>query len=494
MLAHPKKNDFFLAAVGLIFILSVAACATANSGKPSSSVSLAPVQISSSRDRQTGKGYRLPEFEEKKLANGLQLLFVPDDSLPYVSFSLLIKAGSSRDPQGQEGLASFVAELLDKGTVRRSASQVAQELGDMGADFDANAGRDYTSTSISGLSIERNGLLKNFVEIVTQPAFSDAEIERLRKQFLAGIARRIDSPDALADLAFDKFLFGTHPYGQEANGNKKSVSSLRKKDMIRFYLTHYRPNNAILAVVGNLTPEYKSQVEQAFLRWEAKELPVQTMSRAGNASGIEVQIVDKPDLVQSQIRMGNIGIARTNADFIALRVANTILGGAFASRLNSRIRKDLGLTYGISSSFDARLEPGPFEISTFTKNSTVGELLSETHRLIKQFQESGVTSDELQRTKGYLKGIFPSAIETPEKLATNLVLLRFFGIPDSYLTNYLESIDGVSVSQLNRIIAKYFSADNMKIVIYSNASAVEPQVRALNFVKKIERVNASDFQ
>lgn len=469
-----------MAGAGLLIAATLASCASSDKGSAGRSSSFS----------DSKSGYRLIPFEEKTLPNGLRVLFVPDQNLPYVSYSLLIASGSAQDPPNQSGVSSLVAEMLDKGTAKRSAPQIAAELGQMGADFDASASEDYSLVSASGLATHGEQLLNNFVEIVTQPAFSDAEIERVRKQMLARIARRVDNPDSFASYAFDEFLYGSHPYAKAPLGTTKSVTALKKKNIIQHYLRYYRPNNAILAVVGKYTPELAQKIETAFGTWQKRDVPAPEYGPIPAIQGLQIRVVDKPGLVQSQIRMGQPGIKRQSEDFLTLRVANTILGGAFASRLNSRIRKDLGLTYSIGSSFDARRDVGPFEISTFTKNTTVGQTISETLKLLGEFKAKGVNSEEVDRAKGYLKGIFPTAIETPEKLALNLMLLRFYGIPDSYLTNYLRDIDRLSVSDVNKAIAKHFDDKNMKVLVYTSASEVQAQLQPLG---PVEVKKATDF-
>ena len=284
----------------------------ASSGAPAGS---GAIVVSSVVHEHSNKGgFQLPTYEEKVLANGLQLLFVPDSTLPYVTYSMLIRTGSSQDPAGESGLASFVADLLDKGTVKRTAPQIAQELGQMGADFGASVSQDFTSISASGLSPQAEELLKNFTEIVMQPAFSDTEIDRLRKQTVAEIGREIDSPEAFASRAFDSYLFGSHPYGQASIGTLESVKALKKKNIIQHYLRYYRPNNAILAVIGKYTPELAAQVEKSFGAWTKRDVPAPTFGAAPPIEGVQIRLVDKPGLVQTQIRIGNLGIKRKSDD------------------------------------------------------------------------------------------------------------------------------------------------------------------------------------
>lgn len=423
--------------------------------------------------------YRLPEYEEKTLANGLTVLFVPDDKLPYVSFSLLVRVGGVQDPAGLSGLSSMVAELLDKGTKKRSAPQIASDLGLMGAEFGASASIEHTSVTASSLSMQAEPLLKNFIEIVTEPTFSEKEVERMRKQTVSAIERRVDSPESFADIAFEELLYGTHPYARSVLGSVKSINSIKKKHIIQHYLRYYRPNNSILAVVGKYTPELKRKIEASFMGWQSREIPKLEFPQTPVIQGLQIELIDKPGAVQAQIKFGNFGIKRTNEDFVAIRMANTVLGGAFSSRLSNRIRKELGLTYSIGSSFDARLDRGPFEISTFTKNNSVGQTVSETLKVLSEFREKGVKQSEIEVTKGYLKGVFPTAIETAEKLALNLMLLRFYGIPDSYLTTYLTEVDRLTAGDVNRVIKKYFDDKNLKVVVYTNATETQDQLQPI---------------
>ncbi|MEK7356737.1 MAG: pitrilysin family protein, partial [Bdellovibrionota bacterium] len=334
----------------------------------------------------------------------------------------------------------------------------------------------------------------NVLEIVQQPAFSDQEIERVRKQTLAGIDRRIDNPDGYADLAFSEYLYGgEHPYGRPASGTAKSVAAIKKRNIVQFYLKAFQPGNAILAVVGKYDSNLKAKIEEGFGAWEKREVADFKFPEITAAEGRQFRLVDKTGLVQSQIRIGTFGIKRNDPDFVALRVANTILGGAFESRLMNRIRKDLGLTYSINSGFDARRERGPFSVETFTKNETAGQTVTETLKVLEDFRNSGVTSAELDRAKGYLTGIFPAAIETPEKLAFNLLVLRLYGISDSYLTSYLGKIDDLSVGDVNRAIQRHLDPKNLKVLVYSNSADVLAQLQAVAQPASVEVLKAVEL-
>lgn len=429
---------------------------------------------SSASSTTSGDGVTtLRTYRETQLPNGLKVLFLPDQTLPALSFGLLIRAGAATDPEGQAGLSNLVSDLLDQGTKRRNAVQIADELGRIGASFRTSVDYDYTYLALSGLSFSSNDLLQNFTEIATMPAFPDAEITRVKKQTLASIERNLDNPRAVADLAMLDVLYGAHPYGRSVAGPLKQVSNLSKKNVIQHYLRYYRPNNSILVVVGKFDGDFEKKVESAFGAWSKRDLQKNELSTPKVVPGIHVRVVDKTGLSQAQIRIASLGIKRQDSDFLALRLANTILGGAFASRLNDKIRKELGLTYSINSSFDSRLERGPFEISTFTKVDSIEKVVTETIKLYREFIAKGVTDEELNRARGYLKGIFPQAIETSDKLAFNLVLLRLYGIPDRYLTHYIHDLDQLSVSDVNAAIRKHMKPDDLSIVVHAPKEMTE---------------------
>jgi zinc protease len=440
---------------------------------------------------ESGSDYHPRTYEEKTLPNGLKILYIEDKSLPYVSYSLMIKAGSSRDTAEDAGLSAFVADLLETGTAKHSAIELSDALGKIGVEFESSVSFDYTLLAASALNSDAEALLSLFSEIVMQPAFSEAEVSRLRQQILAQIERRVDNPEAFSQRAWDQYLYGSHPYGLPESGILKSMRSIKHKQIIQHYLKFYRPNNSYLSIVGQYTPELQKKIEAVMGAWQKRDVPPLTFPKIPDISGVQLQVVDKGGMVQAQVRMGEKGIARSNPDFLTLRVANTILGGAFSSRLVDRVRKELGLTYSISSAFDARQDLGPFEISTFTKNQSVAQVVDETLKTLATFREKGVTSDEVERAKGYMKGTFPVAIETAEKLAFNLMYLRLYGIPDTYLSNYLRDVDHISVGMVNHAIQHYIDDKNIKVLVYGNAKEILEQFKGK---RAVEVKAASDYK
>ena len=435
--------------------------------------------------------FKIRPFDEVRLANGLRVLYIQDESLPYFSINLLIEGGSSLDTKEQNGLANLVAELLRKGTKDKSAINLADELDFIGADFSAGVASDYTQISASSLSFHQEKLVELFVEIVTQPAFQASEVKRLKKNILARLKKVVDNPRGFANRAMMKHLYEDHPYSRSVLGSRQGVKSIRQKHINKFFLKTYRPNKSILAVVGKQNPDIRKKIESAFSSWTERTGKTVDLGEFPKFSGRKILFVDKPGSVQAQVRIGKAGVKRKNSDYLAIRLANTILGGGFASRLNDRIRDDLGLTYGVGSLVDARRAQGPILISTFTRNSKVREIIDESISILEKFYEEGVTEKEVEQAKGLMKGKFPRSIETAERLTFNLMYLRFHGISDDYLSDFIQNVEALDEAEINRIIKKYFNPQDLKILVFGDKKTV---VKQLQGIGSLESVGFAELQ
>lgn len=435
----------------------------------------------------SNKEFQFKPFKEAQLSNGLKVLLIEDKGLPYFSALLLVKAGSNRDGVNEKGLASFTGAMLNKGSSKRNTMQIASSLEQLGSSIGIDVKSDYMMVMASSLATGREALIRDFSEIVLDPIFPETEITRLRQQTLANFKQLPDESDEFASWAFNGYLYGdNHPYGAASAGKPKDLARIQRKDLQKFYNTYYRPGNAILAVAGQLPANIMEQLEANFGKWKSQPVADVQIAKFPENKGIEIEVVNKPGLNQSQIIFGQKGIQRNNPDFLPLRVAASILGGSFTSRLMQEIRVKRGLTYGIYSYYDARLGDGPFIMSTSSRHDKVGEVVTESLNIVKDLRDKGITEQELLDAKAYMKGQFPNALETPEKLAQNLLLLRMYGIPDSYLTDYNANLDKISVQDINRVIKQYMSPENMKIFVYTTKEAVQKQLEPIGKVKNVE--------
>jgi zinc protease len=360
-------------------------------------------------------------------------------------------------------------------------------LESLGADLSIQPGYDFTYLSMRGLSYTRETLLDSFLEVLLSPKFDQKEAERLKRQVLGALAKMEDNPDQFADHLFSKVIFKGHPYALPTMGESSTVGRIQRQDIIEFYKQNFIPKNTMVAVVGDFDDLFLQQVKTKLSTWisDVKQTaPARVPSDSPNRH-TSLKVKDKKGSVQAQIRMGHVFIDRSHPDFLSLRAANMALGGAFASRLNQHIRDDLGLTYGISSSFDARRYSGPFVIDTFTRNDKVGEAVNATLAVYKAFADKGLTEEELQASKSVLIGQFPRAVETMDSLAYQMLALRYYGIDDSYLTHFVSNVKSLQLAGVNATLKKYFQPEQLEIVIYGDSAAFENQLKKIGNIQKL---------
>jgi zinc protease len=234
------------------------------------------------------ESFQIHKYETQELENGLTILWIPDPALPYVSLEMMFRSGAAQDPKGKEGLASFTASMLEKGSKNHSATQISEDLEQIGSGFDAEADPDYSMASTSALSFHKDSALKQFAEILLQPAFTNAEIERYRKQVLASLQKLADHPEEFAEYLLPHFLFGEHPYGHTSLGSARAIKHIKRVDLQKYYGDNYTPQNAVLAVVGQYDEAWRENVIKAFEGWKAK-------------SGANTDIPDFPEWSGSEV-------------------------------------------------------------------------------------------------------------------------------------------------------------------------------------------------
>lgn len=459
-------SSFLITSLVLSF-LTAAACST--SGKKTEQKT---EKVPTGYVSKANGSFALQPFKEINLENGLKIIFIRDVTLPRVSMTLLLKTGSMQESEAKAGLNAVTAYLLEQGTQTRSANQIADEFGQMGSNLEISPGADVTTIYSDSLTSTAEDLLSLVSDVAMNPAFKDGELRRVRSQVLAGLKKKVDNPSSFADEKMDEFLFGEHPYGRDANGTVESVRGLTKQDVIKQYLTFYRPNNSTLAVVGQYGDDFEKKVTDVFGKWTKRSIPIVTTAATPAIDKLQVRLFIKKGLQQTQIRLSQIGIQRSDADFLTLRLGNEILGGGFSSRLNQKVRDDLGLTYSISSSFEARKNKGSFDISTFSKNESAGKAFDETLKVVNDYLANGGNDKEVDAGKNQLVGQFPRAIETADRLAYNLLVLDFYGIPVDYLIDYNKNVNEITSKKVNEAFKRHVNGDKFKVVVFGNESII----------------------
>jgi zinc protease len=442
------------------------------------------VQKSNNKSAFNSDGLTLPPFTERQLSNGLKILYIKDATLPKISITSLIKVGSVQDVANMRGLNYLTASLLDEGSEKHNSSEIAERMEYLGGNLAIAPGVDFTTLVVSGLSFTKVELMDAFLEVILTPKFPDNEIARLRRQLQNQIKKQQDDPDNYTDLMFTKMLFGQHPYAYPTYGTIKTLDKITRADIVNHYKQFYMPNNMQIAVVGDFDEAFERQFEAKLLTWMQGTLPSPVVATPTKTAPAQIYFQAKKSLVQTQIRLGHLFVERNHPDFLKLRLANMALGGAFASRLNQVVRDDLGLTYGVHSFFDAKKQSGYFEINTFTRNDKVLETIQATQKVFKEFQATGLRPEEMKAAQSVVVGQFPHAVETMDALAYNMLVLRFFGIEDSYLTKFVSTINSYTLDQVNTVLKQHFLPDALQIVVFGEDKVAE-QLKQISKVQPI---------
>jgi predicted Zn-dependent peptidase len=320
-------------------------------------------------------------------------------------------------------------------------------------------------------------------DVALRPTFPTSELERLRQQRLTSILQGRDDPSTIASAAFSRVLYGpNHRYGTPMVGTAEVIKTFTADDLKGFYASVYRPDNATLIAVGDVTPDkLVPMLESSFGSWKppAAAKTSQPLPPATQPAARQIYIVDKPGAPQSQIRIGTIGVQRSTADYFQLIVTNTILGGSFTSRLNNNLREVHGYTYGASSNFDMRVGTGPFTagagVQTDKTSESLTEFFNELNAILKP-----VPPDELARAKNYVAMRFPGTFETTGDMSRRLEEMVVFQLPEDYFTNYVRQIQAITAADVQRVAQKYIAPNRMAVVVVGDRSAIEPRIRALN--------------
>jgi zinc protease len=422
-----------------------------------------------------------PPYEVRTLPNGLQVMAVLHHEQPAVSMRLLIRAGSSSDPKGKLGLDHLLASLLDQGTTTRSAEEMNDDIDFIGGAMGAGSGTDLTHVNMVVMkdSFERG--LRMLSDMTRHPAFAPAEIERQRQQMISGLQVSQQDPEYIANSVFDRLVYGFHPYGMPETGTPETLAGITRDDLLAFHARYFAPNNAILAIVGDVTAEEAFETAKTvFNDWNRSDLKPDTFIDPPDPTR-RVIVVDKPDAVQTEVRVGHLGISRTHPDYMAVNLAIRILGGEGSNRLHQVLRTERGLTYGAQASMDALKQTGDFEAETNTRSEATGEVLRLIVDEFWRIQRERVGERELADAKAYLTGSFPLTIETPDAIALQVVNALFYGLPLTDLQNFRERVNAVTVDDIQRVARAYLRPDRLSVVLVGNASVFASQLPGVGF-------------
>lgn len=412
---------------------------------------------------------RIPETSQRTLANGLRVIVAPNRALPLISADLRVASGAAADPRGIAGLAGMTADLLTRGTTTRSATEIARQIESLGAGVTSGAGVDSSAVSLQTRSDRAEEAFAVFADVVRNPAFAQEELDRARQEALDGLQVSLSTPGAIAGYAMTRALYGETPYGGVASQN--SLNAITREGMSAFHQSYWRPDNAVLVIAGDVSVEQGFAIAERFLGdWlrPRTALPARPDASA-HAAPARTIVIDLPETGQAAVAMGLRGVARTDADYFPLLVANNVLGGGYSARLNTEIRIRRGLSYGAGSSLTARAAPGPIIAQAQTRNDAAVQVYQLMAAEIDRIGEAIVPETELTARKAVLIGNFGRSVETTAGLAGQISTFALYGLPPERLGTYVSDVSAVTPQQAQAAAALYFDPARADLVVVGDA-------------------------
>jgi zinc protease len=425
------------------------------------------------------KQVTFPPYDIRTLSNGLQVVTVLHHEQPAVSMRLLVRAGGVNDPDKKRGVSLLVTTLLDQGTTTRSSQQIADQIDSIGGILGTGSGDDFTSVSAIVMKDSFDLAMDLVADIARNPAFAQEEIERQKEQVTSTQQVNANDPDYIASAVVDRLVYGFHPYGLPGSGTPDTLASITRDDLRQFHRQHFVPNNMVLAIVGDITQkEAVAAAERAFGNWPRGEASV-WRGAAPPEPTRRIVVVDKPDAVQTEIRVGQLAIPRKHQDFLKWDLAIKVLGGEGANRLHRVLRSERGLTYGASADTEGRKLAGDIVAETDTRTDTTGEALRLMVQEFSRLQQQRVPERELVDAQAYLAGSFPLTIESPNDIALQVINYVLHELPLEDIPTYTQRITAITPDDIQRVAQAYLKPDRLSVVLVGNAKAFVPQLRSL---------------
>jgi zinc protease len=430
--------------------------------------------------------YHFPRVETSSVAAGIPLLAAEARELPVVTLHLLIDAGASHEDEAFAGLAAFTADLLDAGAAGRSAAELAEATESLGVHLDAGASWDAAYVSLTALRSRVEPALEILADLVRRPDFPLNEFERVRDQKISEILQRRSDPRSLATEAVARFIYSrSSPFRRPMGGTLESLRNLTRADLVRFHGERFRPVGTSIIVAGDASvDEIRPLLDAHLSDWAGAPEPARAVPAAEPlTTDPQLVIVDRPGAVQSEIRVGHLGVARSTPDYFPLIVANSVLGGMFTSRLNLNLRERHGFTYGASSGFTMRRQPGAFLVSTAVQTEVTAAALREIFSELRSIREAPVTPAELADARSYLAGVFPLRLQTTEGTASRLAELALYDLPLEYFDGYRDRILEVDAEGAAAAARRHVRPDEAAVVIVGDADRLRAPLAELGIAE-----------
>ena len=424
--------------------------------------------------------YHFPAFERARLANGLTVIHAHLPGRPLLAAQLVLLGGALVEPAARAGITALTGRALSEGTRRLNAIDFVEAAERLGAELHAEASWEALSASLEVPRSRFAPALALLAEMVLEPAFPADEVERLREERLNDLLQARADPRRRVERIFPETIFHPDaPYSRPLGGTELTVGDLARESVMERHAAALDPRAATLVVAGDLSGlDVPRLAEKHFAAMPAGEPPPATPEVAPHPAGARVVLVDRPGAPQSEVRIGHLGLPRRTPYFHVVAVLNSLLGGTFGSRLNRRLREELGYTYGIHSAFDMRRATGPFVVRSGIQTEFTVPAIVEVLAVIRGMREAEVEPRELELVRDYLVGVFPLRFETAGAVAGALAGLATYELPDDELDRYRPAIAAVSAADVLDAARRHIQPDGLSIVVVGDAATVEEPLRA----------------
>jgi len=428
--------------------------------------------------------FRFPQIHRSVLANGLRVWTVPHRQVPLVALLALVPVGASSDPPDRPGLAAITGDMLDEGAGDRSALDVHEALGRIGAQLDLDVGHDATVMALTTLERYLDRGLELIRDMLVRPRFEQREFDRVRDLRLNRLLQLKDMPPALADRAFTQLLYRNHPYGHLPIGSEGALRALMIRDIAAFHRRAFLPSRTTVIAVGDASNEaMTAAVANAFEHWSAEaDGPVADPETFPEppAPPSRLALVHRAGAAQSELRIGHVALSRRSPDYHAALVANMVLGGQFVSRINMNLREDKGYTYGARTAFEFRRAPGPFVVHASVQADATADALREAIGEIRAIRgERPITRAELELGRASLTRGYPRNFETADQIARGAAQLALYDLPDDYFSTFIPRVLSLGEADVTAAAFKHIDPSRLLAVVVGDRDKLMPSLKAL---------------
>lgn len=441
--------------------------------------------------------FNMPSPKVETLANGLQIAWFLDEKLPLLDLAVLVKSGNRDDPKGQSGVSEVVSDLLERGVQGQTPVQFAQRVESLGAEVFTASDDDSISFGVHGLSSDAAALLEIVSAMALKPNFDEKEFNRVKALTHDRWSHLADTAESLAGFVFARALTAQTSYGRGSLWSLHELNALKLSHVKNFYKKHFTPQNSILMVVGRVDQkQFKEKIIQYFDAWKG-DAPghqyqlYQNIEFRGEPG--ELLLIDRSDLPQAQIRLGFRVPSVLSTDRHALAVTNALLGEYFNSRLNLKIRDQLGMSYGVQSSLTYAQQIAYLTISTATQSQNVGRVLKEIQSVLEDLKTKGPTEAEVNTAKSYLEGSFPLSMSTLSAVATRWLSGVIFGLGPDFLNEFLPKVASVKTEDATRAFQSAYQTENTIVVVAGDLKSIQDSLQLAGY-KKTKRIADAAFR